>query len=187
MSDDDRVDRLDSRVGDHDRELAALKKLAFGLADDGTDDLFTAAAEAIDRVEAVEQRLEELDQVGDILADVGESKSTKEEKVAAIVTYADQKSSGLAGTVVKPVEIEGVCGISNRYAYDLIDDMVDGDGADGSLSEDGYPWALDASDNGAVDKDTPDKGVIVDFERLHDDPEALNKFINGSAATGAAD
>lgn len=177
---DDRVDQLETRLGDHDRELAALKKLAFGLADDDTDELFAAVEQALDRVETLETRLEELDQVGDMLADVAETTSTKEEKVGKIVTYAENtRRDEQPGVTVLPKSIKGVTEVSRRYAYDLVDDMIDE-----------YAWAHDpaAVDRyGAVERDAPQKGVLIDFEGVHGAPCPVNKFTTRSAVEGVAD
>ena len=177
----------DDKVVEHTRQLAFLRKLAFQLADTGPDedvDLHEAVTRAVDRVEELEHRLDELEEMKEMLSDVGTQKTSKEEKVAAIVTYASQKDGGMRGTVVKPKEIAGIVGVSKRYAYDLIDDIVHGDGEHGSLTPDGYDWAEEASSFSAVDKETPERGLAVDFERLHEDDEALNKFINDQAVEG---
>ena len=177
----------DEKVVEHSRQLAYLRQLAHRLADIGDEedvDLREAVGRAVDRVEELEQRLDELEEMKEMLSDVGTKKTSKEEKVASIVTYASQKEGGMSGTVVKPKEIAGIVGVSKRYAYDLIDDIVHGDGEHGSLTPDGYDWALEASEISAVDKDTPDRGLAVDFERLQDDDESLNKFINGQPVEG---
>ena len=168
-------------------EHAALRQLVWALAPGDHHDYDTivdGARAAIEEHRALEGRVADLEQRVEMLGDIGTEKTDKEQKVAAIVTYATQKDSRAKGTVVKPKEIAGVANVSTRYAYDLIDDIVNGDGEQGSLRTDGYEWALDASGQTAVDKDAPEKGLIVDFERLHEDPEALNKFINESAAEG---
>lgn len=173
MSDDDRVSR-------HDRDLAALKKLAFGLADDGTDDLFVAVDEAIERVETLENDLEALGDVSEMLADVGEQKTSKETKVAAVVTYANNtRRDEQPGVTVLPKAIKGVTEVSRRYAYDLVDDMIDM-----------YEWAHDPAAverYGAVERDTPQKGVLIDFEGVHGEPVPVNKFTTRSGGQGVAD
>jgi len=166
-------------------EHAAFKQLVWALAPGDVDDYDSI----VDGVHAVikerrelEERITDLEQRVEMLGDIGTEKTDKEQKVAAIVTYATQKDGRAKGTVVKPKEIAGVANVSKRYAYDLIADIVNGDSDEGSLRTDGYEWALDASDRSAIDKDAPEKGLIVDFEQLHEDPEALNKFINGTTA-----
>ncbi|WP_435075306.1 hypothetical protein [Halorubrum sp. HHNYT27] len=166
---------------------AAFKQLVWALAPGEPEDYETivdGVQAAIEEHRELQERVDDLEQRLEMIGDIGTEKTNKEQKVAAIVTYASQKDSGMKGTVVKPKEIAGVANVSERYAYDLIDDIVNGDGEDGSLHDDGYPWALDAAAQTSVDKDAPGRGLIVDFDRLHEDTEALNKFINGTAAEG---
>lgn len=173
MSDDDRIAR-------HDRDLAALKKFAFALADDDTDDLFDAVDEAIARVETLETELAELNDVRDMLADVTAEKTSKEKKIGAIVTYAtNTRRDEQPAVTVLPKTITGVAEVSRRYAYDLVDDMVNT-----------YDWAHDpaAVDRyGSVERDRPQKGVLVDFEGVHGEPCPVNKFTTRSAVEGVAD
>lgn len=180
MSDADRVEQLDERLGELDRDLAALRRLAFALADDDTEDLFAAVDETITRIETVEQRLDELDQVSDMLADVTDEKTSKDEKIAAVVTYADNtRRDDQPGVTVLPKAVKGVTEVSRRYAYDLVDDMIEQ-----------YAWAHDPGDvdrYGAVERDTPQKGVLIDFEGVHGDPVPVNKFTTRSAESGVAD
>lgn len=177
---DDRVDEIDERVGDLDRDLAALRRLAFALADDETEDLFAAVDETIDRIETVEQRLDELDDVRDMLADVTDEKTSKEQKIGAIVTYAQNtRRDGQPAVTVLPKSITGVAEVSRRYAYDLVDDLVNT-----------YEWAHDPAAverYGSVERDRPQKGVLIDFEGVHGDPVPVNKFTTRSDAPGVAD
>jgi len=109
------------------------------------------------------------------IRNVGGDQTSKEEKIAQVVAYAhNEKSQSQSRTTVLPKNIKGIAGVSRRYAYDLVDDMTDA-----------YDWALDpASMDRRPDQETPQKGVIIDFERLHDDPEAVNKFTTGIGETG---
>lgn len=170
----------DDRLGRHERELAALKKLAFSLADDGTDELFPAVSEAVDRVETLEQRVEALDDVSDMLADVGEQKTSKEAKISAVVTYAaNTRRNDQPAVTVLPKAVKGVTEVSRRYAYDLVDDMIEE-----------YAWAHDPTDidrYGAVERDTAQKGVLIDFEGVHGEAVPVNKFTTRSASQGVAD
>ena len=172
-------------MSDEALDHAAFRQLVWALAPGDAEDYDTivdGARAAIEEHRELRERVDDLEQRLDRIGDIGTEKTNKEQKVAAIVTYASQKDGGMRGTVVKPKEIAGVANVSKRYAYDLIDDIVNGDGEDGSLRDDGYPWAIDASTQTAVDKDAPDRGLVVDFDRLHDDPESLNKFINETSA-----
>ena len=172
-------------MSDEALDHAALRQLIWALAPGESEDYDTivdGARAAIEEHRALQERVDDLEQRLDKIGDIGAEKTNKEQKVAAIVTYASQKDAGMRGTVVKPKEIAGVANVSKRYAYDLIDDIVKGDGEDGSLRDGGYPWALDATAQTSVDKEAPGRGLVVDFDRLHEDSESLNKFINETSA-----
>lgn len=173
MSDDERVTR-------HERELAALKQLAFGLAADDTEELFPAVQEALDRVETVETRLDQLDDVNDMLADVADEKNTKEEKVGAIVAYADGKrSEDQPAAIVRRKAVKSVTGVKRRYSYTLIDDLIDE-----------YPWAHDPSEvsrRGDAERDGTGKRLLIDFEGAHGEPCPVSKHITQPSAEGVAD
>ncbi|UIO98877.1 hypothetical protein Hbl1158_10060 [Halobaculum sp. CBA1158] len=151
---------------------------------------------ALQRIESLEERVDELkhenesiQETVDRLGDIGSNKTSKEQKIAAVVTYADQaRETDQSRITVTRKNVKGAAGVSRRYAYDLVDDMIDGDGENGTVGPDGFDWALDpAAQSRAIDQDAPTKGVLIDFDVLHDDPAAVNKFITGSAAVGVAD
>lgn len=192
----ERQRNIEACVKDSSIEMAALRQLTWALADGDPDDyehLVEGVHDAIDRVEDLEAHLSELKQENqdlrarlDRLGDISEEKTSKEQKIAAIVTYADnQRRSGQSRITVPPKEIQGVTDVSERYSYTLVDDMVGGEGDDGP---DGYDWALNPQRQARrPDQDLPQKGVLIDFEQLHADPEALSKFINATDAEGVAD
>ncbi|WP_255196515.1 hypothetical protein [Halorarius litoreus] len=71
-----------------------------------------------ERLDAVEKQLA-------ALGDIGATKTTKEEKLAAICMFAQNKQGGQSSTVaVTASEIQGCVGVSRRYAYDLIDEAA---------------------------------------------------------------
>lgn len=193
MSDDvqQRVDELEAQVEslqeigltEGSLEIAMLRKLAYGLADDvdaETGSLAEAVTSAIDRVDELEQENEELRTRLDKLGDIGAEKTSKEQKIAAIVTYADnQRGDDQDAVTVLPKVIKGLVDVRRRYAYDLVDDMVQS-----------YDWAHDSrnlSRYGAVEQDTPRKGVVIDFEGVHGEPVPVNKFTTTAQGTGVAD
>lgn len=119
-----------------------------------------------DRLNAVESRLDVLD----------EDAPSKEAKIREIVDFASNlRSEDQQAVKVTPKEIKGSAGISRRYAYGLIDED------EGLPAE--YHWLLSAKQareqqygNAELDWDESTKGLVVDFEALHTDPEAVNKF-----------
>lgn len=186
MSDDleERVDTLEE-VGltEGSLEIAMLRKLAYGLAGDDVDaetgSLGEAVTSAIERVETLEEENEQLRTRLDKLGDIGEQKTSKEQKIASIVTFADnQRGNDQDAIAVKPSTVKGLLDISERYSYTLVDDLIDE-----------YDWAHDPSEiqrYGSVERDASDKSVVIDFEGVHGAAVPLNKFINDTAETGVA-
>lgn len=69
-----------------------------------------------ERLTEVEARLAEL-------GTIGHEQTSKDEKYAAILTFAHNKQNGSAKVALTPHEIRGCVGVSRRYAYELIDTM----------------------------------------------------------------
>lgn len=121
--------------------------------------------------------------VVDALEDITNEKTTKEQKVAAIVRYADQKRDNDNAVMrVFPSEIKGLLDVSQRYAYQLVED----------LSEE-YEWARErkgrtkptAKDGGG--RQRIKKALEIDFEGVHGESAPLNKFNNvGAVLEGSA-
>jgi len=132
-----------------------------------------------ERVAALEAENEQLRDRLDRLGDIGEEKTSKEQKIAAIVTYADNVRDGedKAAVTVLPKIITGVADVSRRYAYDLVDDMIRE-----------FPWAHDPDNVVAhPEQNTRQKGVLIDFEGVHGEAVAVNKFTTRCGAEGVAD
>jgi len=198
---------MDERYDDQEATLVAFRKFVTELGAVEEDDNFEESTVAsMGDIETMFHALDELDQLRervadleaeneqlrerlDRLGDIGAKKTSKEQKIAAVVTYADnQRRPDQTAVTVTPRNIRGVADVSERYAYTLVDDMIDGDGEDGTVGPDGYDWAFDPREAPRrPDADTPDRGVGVDFEILQDDPAALSKFINASTDQGVAD
>lgn len=198
MSDDvqDRLDDLEAELTTLQEnalteggiEMAALRQLVWGLADGDSkdyDNLAQGVHNALDNLEALEERIDDLEAENetlrtrlDKLGDIGEQKTSKEQKVAAIVTYAEnRRSKDQSALTVKPGTIKGLVDVSRRYAYDLVDDMV---------AE--YDWAHDPRDFPRhIEQDAPQKGVCIDFEGVHGEPVPVNKFTTQSGGMGVAD
>lgn len=194
MSDDQRLRKARSIDENVDREQAVQQAVTQFVAELGetTDDadvgIVESAMHALARVEEMETRIEELEaenahlrSVVDKLEDIGAEKSTKEQKVAAIVTYADNvaESEEKDAVTVRPTTITGVVNVSRRYAYDLVDDIIQR-----------YDWAHDPTEieqYGSLEKDEARKGVLVDIEGVHGDAAPVNKFTTQFTAEGAAD
>jgi hypothetical protein len=152
----------------------------------------------IDVIEELQERISNLEDENnqlhnrlDTLGDIGVEKTNKEEKISAIVTYASNtRKSDDKATKVLPKNIQGIANVSRRYAYDLIDDMINGDGENGAVGPDGYSWAHDPAEitqYGSAEMDSPQKGVIIDFEGVHGESVSMNNFTTQDSCKGGAD
>jgi hypothetical protein len=120
----------------------------------------------------------------EMIADVGDDKTSEEEKLGAIVAYANQARGDSSKVLVTPKEIAGATGCSKRYGYDLVDEIggLREDGTGGGYDGGEYPWAAVRkaqtvpTANGGERKE---KGLKIDFDRVQRDPDALNWFNNG--------
>lgn len=155
---------LSERVDDHQR------KLADHAAERAKDRKRIHRLE--ERTDEQAERIEELEASNAALRDIGTTKTSKEEKIAAIISYADNiRDADQSEVAVAAQEIKGAAGVTRRYAYDLIDDVA---------AE--YPWATirdartqpSSKDGGRMIQWK--KALAVDFEQLHADPEGVNKF-----------
>lgn len=165
-----------------------FRKFVYGLADcDGDVGELEAVSKAVQRVESLQvenaelrDRVAELEEQIGAISDIGQEKTTKEEKIAAIVTWA-QRQAGDEETdtvLVKVKDIIGCTGVSRRYAYDLLDELPDR-----------HEWLHDRKDvrqYGEVEQsqDTKARGLVVDLEQLHTDESAVNKFTTRTDALG---
>jgi len=159
------VQALDSRVADIVEVLAGTtSSRTMRSKYDGQTDLLGRVMEIETEMAAVQS--------------IGNEKSTKEEKIAQVVAFAEnQRSPDTNATTVTMQNIKGATGVSRRYAYDLAEDMIAQ-----------YDWALDpAEQTRAVDQKQRQRGVMVDFEQLHTDPAAVNKFTTPSGRKGAGE
>ena len=149
------------------------------------------------RMADIEQDLEDLQtavashgETLDTIADIGEEKTSREEKLGAIVAYANQARGDSSKVLITPKEIAGATGCSKRYGYDLVDEIggLREDGSGGNYDEGEYPWAAVRkaqtvpTANGGERKE---KGLKIDFDRVQRDPDALNWFNNGSGGNGS--
>lgn len=177
MTDSDELEDLQRDVENRLEQgegRAAMYFIANALdIDADPDDEMVATAQAIAReIRELRDDLRDAKQDLNAIQDLGREKTTKEEKIAALVRYAqnvakDTKRSRVALTWK---DIKGTAGVSRRYAYDLIDDLPEE-----------YAWLHDRADISQygdleIDKDAQDRALVVDLEALHSDSEAVNKF-----------
>jgi len=128
--------------------------------------------------EALRERVAAAESTVESVQSIGSEATSKEEKIAQVVAYADnQRAPDQNRLTVLPKTIKGATGVSRRYAYDLAADMIES-----------YGWALDPRDQPRhVEQDQRQRGVIVDFERLHSADGVVNKFTTGDRQNGGAE
>lgn len=163
-------------------EGAAIRQLVHTIAEDPPEDaeFIDVVHEALDDYEELREdhrrlqdRLAEIETQLDAIQDLGREKTTKEEKITAIVRYAQNTADGdgTTGRVALTVKtLRGLTGISRRYAYDYIDDLPHE-----------FEWlhnrnTIDQYGSLEIARDGPDRALIVDLEVLHNDEQAVNKF-----------
>lgn len=124
--------------------------------------------------DALGSRVEELEADLEAFRDLGAERTSKEQKVGQIVDWARNKADGTGRVTVLPEHVKARTGVTERYAYQLVDDLIDE-----------YDWALDPREQQhRIDETARQKGVLVDLDRLQEDRESLIKFINGSGDKG---
>jgi hypothetical protein len=129
--------------------------------------------------EDLRQRVVELEGTLEAIHDIGAEKTSKEEKIAKLVSFA--RNRGGDQVVLTAETVQGVTGVSQRYAYDLIDELPQQ-----------YEWFVDRSDASQygdlqINTESQDRALIVDIEQLQRDPEALNKFNNADGEKGGVE
>jgi hypothetical protein len=111
-------DRLDRVVN---RDIPLLKGTVRAAVDADIDDIgeLPDAGRSFNRwIGTHEERLDALERQLAALGDVGTTKTTKEQKLAAVLHFATNKQGTQSGTVaVTADESQGCVGISRRYAY----------------------------------------------------------------------
>lgn len=178
---EDEIESLDESTSAMRNELAFIKRTLVVLTDaeiggehhplEGLPDAGEQTRGDIDDLQsAVTNHGKQLEAI----RDVGSEKTGKDEKVAAIAAFAQQKVDGSQSKVlVEASEIRGCTGVSRRYAYDLVDTIG---------NSDQYEWAgvRDAmsvtTGSGTTQKK---KALKVDCGKLRgssQDPDTVNKF-----------
>ncbi|ELY53444.1 hypothetical protein C491_21186 [Natronococcus amylolyticus DSM 10524] len=164
------VDSLHDRVNDFEARLDAFSSWLEN-TDDRVSELEDENNELRDRLEALEARMEVLE----------DGSSSKDGKVRQIVAGAENNRTGeQPAVVIDAAKIVTVTGVSRRYAYDLIEDLPEQ-----------HHWILTRSEarerqfgSVEIDDGKQTKAIVVDFEALHSDPEAVNKFTTSTEGGG---
>ena len=185
------VGQLRERMRQTQTDVAFLKKALVTLTDADLGDelgvrgLSDAAERTRAEIDDLETAVASHGETLEMIADVGEDKTSEEEKLGAIVAYANQARGNSSKVLITPKEIAGATGCSKRYGYDLVDEIggLREDGTGGCYDEGEYPWAavrkaqtVPAANGG----ERKEKGLKIDFDRVQQDPDALNWFNNGT-------
>ena len=123
------VERLDRRLQEAtNRDIPLLKGTIRAMADESIDDVdaFPQAGRRFSEdVRTMRKRLGELEERVARFGKIGDERSSKDEKYAAVLSFAANKRTSNGKVAVSPAEIKGCTGVSRRYAYDLVEAMAD--------------------------------------------------------------
>jgi hypothetical protein len=177
VSERDALRREVSRIVDRDLPLltGAVRAMT-GSEIESVEELPGAGREFRERLERFEERLDAVERRLDRLGDVGDEPSSKEEKFAAVLSFAQNKRNGSAKVAVSPHEVKGCTGVSRRYAYELIDEM-----AAAVTGVDVREAKQVQTGNGLERKG---KALLVDCEAVHENGDSVNSFTTGGDGSG---
>ena len=162
-----RVDTISNGLAHANRQIEDLQE--------SLEEICAENEQLRDRVETLERRLASIDETCD----------SRESKVRAIVRKAQNlRQEGQKGVALTPRDVKGATGVSRRWSYTLCD------AEEGLPAE--YEWILSRDEarkqiygHLEIDGQTQRTGIIIDFEALHNDREAVNRFITDHSQEGA--
>jgi hypothetical protein len=152
------------------RLAMAMLAEGFGL-DRNPRDMVKTAQEIATEAQALQERLASVEQQLEQFEDLTDTTSSKTEKLAAIVQFAENKATHRMDKVsVSASEIIGATGVTRRYAYDLIGELPE--------EYDCFDNRTTISQYGSLenDQDSQTRALIVDCEAVHSDATGVNKF-----------
>lgn len=125
----------------------------------------------------LEERVAHLEAENKRLRSRLEGSESKQEKIAALVEFAQNKRAGEDVVAISREELMGVYGCSRRYSYTLVD-------ADEGLPDE-YVWILSDTElnetqYGNLEKEAAKKRIGIDFEGVHTVGCPVNRFITES-------
>ncbi|MFC7047213.1 hypothetical protein ACFQH6_19020 [Halobacteriaceae archaeon GCM10025711] len=154
------------------RDLPLLIATLRALGDteiESVEDLPSIGVAVAHRLDALDDRLSDVEQRLDALGDIETGKTTKEQKFAAILAFAENKRDLNSSKVsVTATEIQGAAGVSRRYAYELIDTMPE--------DVDGVTVRAAKQVPTGSGRKHKKKALLVDCERIHAEQGGVNKF-----------
>lgn len=139
-----------------------------------TIDEFPAAGRAFgQRLVQQEERLAETEAQMEVVSEHS-AKSTKAEKIAAVLSFARNKADKNGKVAVTPTEIRGCTGVSRRYAYDLVDAMA--------AEVDGVSVRASHRVQTGTGSKRKQKALLVDCDQVHGLKDTVNEFTTGGGA-----
>jgi hypothetical protein len=170
-----RVDALETELHTAmDRDIPLLKGTVRAIIDadiETLDELPPAGRTFGQQVQTVAERLAAVEQQLETLGEIGEESSSKEEKFAAILSFAANKQTGNGKVALSPHDIKGCTGVSRRYAYELIDAMA--------ASVDGVQVREEETIQTGNGRKRKGKALLVDCDTVHEGHSAVNTFTTG--------
>jgi hypothetical protein len=165
------------------RDIPLLKGAVRAAIDADIDDigeLPDAGRTFNQQVATAEERLDAVERQLAALGDIGTAKTTKEQKLAAILTFAANKRGQQSSTVtVTADEVQGCAGVSRRYAYDLIDEAAE------VCVGVRIREATDIQTSTGVEHKK--KALLVDGEVAHTNGDGVNQFTTEKAVAQESD
>ncbi|WP_348611670.1 hypothetical protein [Halobaculum rarum] len=193
MEDPETPDSLRARVDALERQLAAMQAAletatnrdlpllkgtirSLVATDVETIDEFPMVGAAFgERVTAHGNRLDQLEARVDLVTRQSDT-STKAEKIAAVLTFAQNKADRTGKVAVTPAEIRGCTGVSRRYAYDLVEAIA--------ADVDGVRIRESRQVKTGSGTKRKQKALLVDCEAVHGLDDAVNSFTTANGGDG---
>lgn len=154
------------------RDIPLLKAAVRGIVASEIESIeeLPAAGRAVgERLDELDQRVTTLEERVEVLRSIDGGQSSKEEKFAAVLAYAENKATGQRSKVaVSAQEAKGCAGVSRRYAYDLLDAMAE------EIQGVQLREAQDVETGSGVEH--KQKALLVDCEDVHSDTWTVNQF-----------
>lgn len=143
-------------------------------------DMVETAMKIGERFEDMQERLTACERQLAAIQDLGREKSTKAEKMAAIIQFAKNKATDPENdrVLLRPKDIQGAAGVKERYSYTLVDDLP--------TEHECFLNKADVSQYGEleIDKSSQRKALIVDLALAQQNDGSLCLHNNSNDGSG---